>query len=66
MTIEDFMNARIERMAQLLAKRGRVVTLGTCCEARVVGQVDLMQGVIMRTRDLQGEWTMEANQVLVV
>jgi uncharacterized protein involved in oxidation of intracellular sulfur len=55
----------IERMVQFLVRKGRVATWGTCCEARGLGLEDLIEGVTKGTMDLQGEWTLEADQVLV-
>jgi uncharacterized protein involved in oxidation of intracellular sulfur len=55
----------IERMVQSLVRKGRVATWGSCCEARGFGLEDLIEGVTKGTMDLQGEWTLEADQVLV-
>ena len=55
----------IERMVKSLAKRGKVATWGTCCDARGLGSSDLTDGVEMGSMDLLGDWTLEASQVLV-
>ena len=55
----------IERMVKSLAKRGKVATWGTCCEARGLGLDELTEGVEMGNMDLLGDWTLEANQVIV-
>jgi hypothetical protein len=48
-----------------IAKRGRVATCGTCCSPRGLGVEDLTGGVEMCSMDLLGDWTMEADQVIV-
>ena len=55
----------IDRMVQSLTRRCKLATWGTCCDARELGQEDLVEGVTKGTMDLQGEWTIEADKVLV-
>ena len=55
----------IERMVLSLTRKGRVATWGSCCEARGLGLEDLIDGVVNGNMDLQGEWVIEADKVLV-
>jgi len=55
----------IERMVKSLAKRGKVATWGTCSYPRGLGADDLTEGVEMGSMELLGDWTLEADQVIV-
>lgn len=56
----------IERMLKsVLAKGGRVKLCGTCCEARGIKAVPLLEGAEMSTMSHLAQWTVESDKVLV-
>jgi DNA-binding transcriptional ArsR family regulator len=55
----------IERMLRSVAQRGEVVTCGTCQEARGREPERFVEGERAGPLDLLGEWTLEADHVLV-
>lgn len=55
----------IERMLSSISRRGEVATCGTCQEARGIESERFVEGVRSGSMDLLGEWTLEADQVMV-
>ena len=55
----------VERMVKSLAGRGEVATWGSCSEARGLEPVQEIDGVVRGNLDLEGSWTLEADQVLI-
>jgi uncharacterized protein involved in oxidation of intracellular sulfur len=62
-TPEGYYN--IERMLKSIAKRGEVAASGSCCQSRGLGSNDLAEGVRIGNLDLLGDWTAEADKVIV-
>jgi len=55
----------IERMLGSIARRGEIATCGTCQEARGIDPERFVEGVRTGSMDLLGDWTTEADQILV-
>ena len=62
-TPEGFYN--IARMLKaVLHKNGKVLTCGTCVEARGLQQPNLMEGAIVGTMSQLAQWVVESDKVL--
>lgn len=56
----------IERMLRsVIAKGGQVKLCGTCCEARGIKAIPLLEGAEISTMSQLAEWTAESDKVLV-
>jgi uncharacterized protein involved in oxidation of intracellular sulfur len=56
----------IERMLKsVMAKGGQVKLCGTCCEARGIKAIPLLDGAEISTMSQLAEWTVESDKVLV-
>lgn len=56
----------VERMLKsVLAKGGHVKLCGTCCEARGIKAIPLVDGVEVSTMSQLAQWTVESDRVLV-
>ena len=56
----------IERMLKsVLAKGGQVKLCGTCCEARGLKSLPLLEGAEVSTMSQLAQWTVESEKVLV-
>lgn len=56
----------IERMLKaVITKGGQVKLCGTCCEARGVKPLPLIEGVEISTMSQLAQWTIESEKVLV-
>jgi uncharacterized protein involved in oxidation of intracellular sulfur len=56
----------IERMLKsVIAKGGQVRLCGTCCEARGIRSVSLVEGAELSTMSQLSEWTVESERTLV-
>ena len=55
----------VERMVKSLARRGEVAVRETCSAARGLGPEDLALGVLMGGLDLETDWVLAADQLLV-
>ena len=56
----------MERMLKsVLAKGGQVKLCGTCCEARGIKTVPLLEGAEISTMSQLAQWTVESDKVLV-
>lgn len=55
----------IERMLKAVIQRGcQVKTCGTCCEARGLKSIPLLEGVEISTMSQLCQWTIDADKVL--
>jgi len=56
----------IERMLKsVIAKGGQVKLCGSCCEARGIKTLPLLEGAEVSTMSLLAQWTVESEKVLV-
>ena len=55
----------IERMMKSIARLGEVSTWRTCAEARGIGPETTIEGLQAGSLDLLGDWTMEADRIIV-
>jgi uncharacterized protein involved in oxidation of intracellular sulfur len=56
----------IERMVKsIIAKGGQVKLCGTCCEARGIKTLPLLEGAEVSTMSQLAQWTIESEKVLV-
>ncbi|OHE84676.1 MAG: hypothetical protein A2579_10245 [Lysobacterales bacterium RIFOXYD1_FULL_69_11] len=56
----------IERMlTSVINKAGRVRLCGTCCEARGIKSLSLLEGAEVSTMSQLAQWTVESDKVLV-
>jgi len=56
----------VERMLKaVLTKGGQVKLCGTCCEARGIKSLPLLEGAEIGTMSQLAQWTVEAEKVLV-
>jgi uncharacterized protein involved in oxidation of intracellular sulfur len=56
----------VERMLKfVINKGGKVKLCGTCCEARGIKAIPLMEGAEIGTMSQLAEWTVESEKVLV-
>jgi len=56
----------IERMVKsVIAKGGAVKLCGTCCEARGVKSLPLVEGAEVSTMSQLAQWTVESDRILV-
>jgi uncharacterized protein involved in oxidation of intracellular sulfur len=56
----------IERMVKsVIARGGRIKLCGTCCEARGLKPLTLVEGAEVSTMSDLAQWTIEADKVLV-
>lgn len=56
----------VERMLKsVLAKGGQVKLCSTCCEARGIKAIPLVEGVEVSTMSQLAQWTVESDKVLV-
>jgi len=56
----------IERMVKsVIAKGGQVKLCGTCCEARGIKSLPLLEGAEVSTMSQLAQWTVESERVLV-
>jgi uncharacterized protein involved in oxidation of intracellular sulfur len=56
----------IERMIRaVIAKGGQVKLCGTCCEARGIKALPLLEGAEVSTMSRLAQWTVESEKVLV-
>lgn len=56
----------IERMVKaVIAKGGQIKLCGTCCEARGIKSLPLLEGVEVGTMMQLAQWTVESEKVLV-
>lgn len=56
----------LERMLKsILSRNGIIKACGTCCEARGLKSVPLIEGVEISTMSQLAQWTVEADKVLV-
>lgn len=56
----------IERMLKaVIAKGGQVKLCGTCCEARGIKALPLLEGAEISTMSQLSQWTVESEKVLV-
>jgi uncharacterized protein involved in oxidation of intracellular sulfur len=62
-TPDGFYN--LERMLKAVARRGEVAVCGTCREARGFAPEELIEGVLLGSMELLGDWTFAADKVIV-
>lgn len=56
----------IERMVKsVIAKGGQIGLCGTCCEARGIKSLPLVEGTEVSTMGQLAQWTLDADKVLV-
>jgi uncharacterized protein involved in oxidation of intracellular sulfur len=56
----------IERMVKaVIAKGGKIKLCGTCCEARGIKSLPLLEGVEVGTMTQLAQWTAESEKVMV-